>query len=118
MIDMNRSERRKHKIVEKDPVLCIKRSVFEEKLQESYKKGYEAGQINDSVNAVLTMLLGLPIKVLKDHYGWGMKKRLPEFADLVINEYNRFDESAESIEQMQAMIYEESGIKFAQKPSK
>lgn len=96
----------------KDPVLRIKRSVLEQKLQESYKKGYETAIKSEGVDAVFAMLLGLPLKVLKDKYGWGIKKRLPEFAEAVIQEYQRFDADTESIEQMQQFIFDETGIRF------
>lgn len=114
---MNRAERRRLKKVEKDPILTIKRSDFDKKMQESYQNGYkkateDAKKVKtDQVTAeVFTMLLGLPMKILKEDYGFGMKKRLPEFADKVISAYMDFDGS--SLEDLQNFIYETSGIKF------
>lgn len=111
---MNRSERRRNKTEQKDPVLCIKKSELTQKLQESYQKGYENAKnvMTDEITAeVFTMLLGLPMVVLKDQYGWGMKKRLPEFADKVIEEYMKFDK-VKDLEELQNFIYETSGMKF------
>jgi hypothetical protein len=111
---MNRSERRRNKTEQKDPVLCIKKSELEQKLQESYQKGYENAKkaVTDEVTAeVFTMLLGLPMVVLKDHYGWGFRKRLPRFADQVIEEYMKFDK-VKSLKELQDFIYESSGMKF------
>ena len=112
---MNRQERRKNKIKQKDPVFVLKRSELEQKLQESYKKGYETGRkvnTSDAVDAVFAMLLGLPCKVLKEKYGWGLKKRLPEFAEAVLAEYEQFEESPESVEELQEFIFEQTGMKF------
>lgn len=112
---MNRKERRKNKITQKDPVFVLKKSDLEQKLQESYQKGYDSGikfNNSDAVAQVLAMLLGLPCKVLKEKYGWGFQKRLPDFADAVLAEYEHFDESTESLKQLRDFIYENTGIKF------
>ena len=114
VIRMNRSERRRNKKSQKDAVLCIKKSELEQKLQESYQKGYENAKkaVTDEVTAeVFTMLLGLPMVVLKDQYGWGFRKRLPRFADQVIAEYMKFDK-VKSLKELQDFIYESSGMKF------
>lgn len=108
---MNRSERRKNKITEKDPVLCIKKSVFDQKMSEMYEKGRKVAT-SEVISKVFTLLLGLPCKVLYDHYGWRMQKRLPEFADRVLTLWEDFDESAKSYEEMQEWIFRETGIKF------
>ena len=108
---MNREQRRKNKIAEKDPVLCIKRSVFDQKLQEMYQKGRKTAS-SEVISKLFTLLLGLPCKVLYDQYGWRTKKRLPEFAQSVLDLWEQFDESAESYEQMQEWIFRETGIKF------
>ena len=112
---MNRSERRRNKKSQKDAVLCIKKSELEQKLQESYQKGYENAKkvVTDEVTAeVFTMLLGLPMTVLKDQYGWGFRKRLPRFADQVIAEYLKYDGKTSSLKELQDFIYESSGMKF------
>lgn len=108
---MNRSERRKNKITEKDPVLCIKKSVFDQKMSEMYEKGRKVAT-SEVISKVFTLLLGLPCKVLYDHYGWRTKKRLPEFAQAVLDLWEEFDESAKSYEEMQEWIFRETGIKF------
>ena len=38
-------------------------------------------------------LLGLPEKVLKEKYGWGTQKRLPDFADALLEAYEAFSNS-------------------------
>ena len=98
------------KKIQNDPILHIKRSEFIKKLSESYQNGYDSCK-NDAVGHVLAMLLGLPCKVLHDHYGWGIKKRLPEFGELVLEEYQNFDGT---IEEMQEYIFQTTGIKFVQ----
>lgn len=109
---MNRSERRKHKIVEKDPVFSIKKSELEQKLMISYQKGYENALKSDAVKFVLTMLLGIPCKIMKEKHGWGNRKRLPEFAEAILEEYEKLDLKTNSIEEMQEIIYEQTGICF------
>jgi hypothetical protein len=113
---VNREERRKNKIRKKEPVFVLKKSELEQKLQESYQKGYENGRkvnISDAVNSVFTMLLGIPCKVLKEKYGWGLKKRLPEFAEYVLAEYDAFEGSPETLEELQEFIYEQTGLMFS-----
>lgn len=109
---MNRSERRKNKKVEKDPVFYIKKSELEQKLMISYQKGYENALKSDAVSFVLTMLLGIPCKVMKEKHGWGNRKRLPRFAEDIMDEYEKLDLNTDSIEQMQEVIYEQTGIRF------
>jgi hypothetical protein len=107
--------RKKDKTVQKDPAYCIKKSVLEQKMQESYQKGLEDAKrmmTEDIVTDVFTMLLGLPMMVLHMDYGWGHRKRLPEFADKVIKEFNTLNLETSSLEDIRQWIYEQSGVKF------
>ena len=70
---MNRAERRKQKLHNSEPIITLKRSDLEKKLQEMYQKGYEDGLKQSQVDAsgkVFAMLLGLPCKVLKEHFNF------------------------------------------------
>ena len=111
---MNRKQRR---MSTKSAVFVPKYSNFDEKLQKMYEKGYQDGlkhNCSDAVGSVFAMMLGLPIKVLHDKYGWGIKKRLPEFAEAVIELNHQFEESADSVRDMQEYIYQTTGIKLVQ----
>ncbi len=46
----------------------------------------------EAVDTAMVLLLGIPIKVLCDKYRWGMKKRLPEFAEAFLEVYSDFSE--------------------------
>ena len=95
--------------------LYIKKSDLMKKLSEMYDQGYKDAQKRDKsdiISSVLIFLLGIPCKVLADKYGWGLKKRIPEFAEAVVDAYEQFDQNVESLEQMRDWIFETTGIKF------
>lgn len=66
----------------------------------------------EAVDEAIILLLSLPVKVLNDHFGFGTKKRLPQFAELLTDEYHRFTEGEMTLEDYQNFIYEKIGIKF------
>lgn len=82
-----------------------------------YQKGYDDGLKQSQVDAsgkVFAMLLGLPCKVLSEHFNFSFKTRLPKFADILLAEYQKFDETTGSIQELQELIYEQTGIIFNQ----
>lgn len=89
-----------------DPILHIKQSDLDKKLQEIYKKAQ-----NDIISELFALLLGLPVKVLHDRWGWS-KDDLTEFGEAVLDEYESFDSSDLSLEDLQNLIYDLTGIKF------
>lgn len=115
---MNRAERRRLQkqgiSVEKPAVFSMKKDIFEENLQEMYKKGYEKAQEKSNRDAVdeVLMMLALPLKVLQDKYGWGTKKRLPEFAEYLIEEFEYFGKTDMSLQDLCEYIFETTGFKF------
>lgn len=104
---MNRAERRRlekqGKTVRKEPVLSMRASDLERIKSEARE---------EAVDTAMVLLLGIPIKVLRDKYGWGMKKRLPEFAEALLEVYSDFSEGDMTLEEFRELIYEECGIKF------
>ena len=56
--------------------------------------------------------MSLPIRVLKEHYGWGNQKRLPDFAELLCDAYQDFADSGRDLEAEVDFIYQNTGIKF------
>ena len=108
---MNRAERRRlekqGKTVWKEPVLSMRASDLERIKSEARE---------EAVDTAMVLLLGIPIKVLRDKYGWGMKKRLPEFAEAFLEVYSDFSEGDMTLEEFRELIYEECGIKFQKEP--
>lgn len=84
---MKRAERRRlekqGKTVQKEAVLSMKASDLERIKNEARE---------EAVDTAMVLLLGIPVKVLHDKYGWGTKKRLPEFAEAVLDVYSDFSE--------------------------
>ena len=106
---MNRAERRRlmKKENKKEPVYNISQQNLNEIKQNERETATETAMI---------LLMSLPIKVLKEHYGWGNKKRLPKFAELLCDAYQDFDNSDRSLEDEVEFIYQQTGIKFLKNP--
>lgn len=104
---MNRAERRRAKKqglpVRKDPVLNIKQS-------DITKMKEDATEI--AIDTAMILLLALPVKVMHDKYGWRMKKRLPELAEALLDEYQSFCDGEMTLEEYKDFVYENCGIKF------
>lgn len=104
---MNRAERRRRAKqglpISKEPVYNMKQSDIKKIKDES---------TNTAVDTVMVMLLAIPIKVMHDKYGWRMRKRLPELAEAIIDEYQNFAYGEMSLEEYQELVYEWCGVKF------
>lgn len=103
---MNRSERRrlqkKGVQVPVEPVINIKASDVQQMKDEATKKAANTGFL---------LMLGLPILVLRDKWGFG-NVRLERFIDQVIEMYESFNEGYLTIEDIHQAIEEETGIKI------
>ena len=66
----------------------------------------------EAIDVAMTLLFGIPVKVLHDKYGWGMKKRLPEFAEAIIEVYQEFVDGELTLEELSELVYEQCGIRF------
>ena len=73
--------------------------------------------MKESVDVAFKLMLGLPVMVLHDKYGWGGKKRLPEFGDYVLELYDSFDKGYITLEEIEEVIRKETGISFVKKGS-
>lgn len=104
---MNRSQRRNAQRqglpVAKDPIITMKRSDIQRIKQEATDKATETAMI---------LMLAIPVKVMYDKYGWRMKKRLPELAEALTDEYERFSEGEMTLEEYQNLVFDYCGIKF------
>ena len=102
---MNRAERRRlEKQGKKDPTMTIKASELEATKQKERQK---------ALDAVLPLLLGLPVKVLKEKYGWGTQKRLSDFADTLLEAYEEFSKNKQSMEDLMKQVEQDCGIRFS-----
>lgn len=104
---MNRQQRRmakkQGKNIPKDPVYNLKQSDI---------KNMKESAVSKATDAAMVLLLALPIKVLHEEYGWGTKKRLPEFGEKLTDEYQKFADGEVSLEEYANLVYEYTGIKF------
>ena len=105
---MNRAERRRiqKKQNKKEPIYNISQDHINKIKADAYEK---------ATTTAMVLLLSLPIKVLKEHYGWGYK-RLPEFAEFLTDAYQDFCDSGRSLEEEVDYIYKMTGIKIEKNP--
>ena len=99
---MNRAERRRNKIKTHEAMISVKRS----DVAKIKKQATE-----EAMRIAMTLMLGLPIAVLREHYGWG-KKRLAEMGEHLIDMFEAFERNEMSLEDFKQLIYESCGISF------
>lgn len=101
---MNRQQRRALKRAEqkKEKTYLLKNDTLTTIKEESTKK---------AVNTAFTLMLGIPLMVLRDKYGFG-KKRLEDFINFAIDLYDSFDKEYVTLEDLHQTIYEETGVKI------
>ena len=104
---MNRKQRR---LAKKKGLQVAPEPVFNMKQSDIKKIKQEATE--QAVDTAMTLLLGIPIKVLKEKYGWGMKKRLPEFCQAMLDTYDEFSRGDLTLEEFAELMYQECGVKF------
>lgn len=106
---MNRAERRKRaKLglpVSNEPVYNVKHSDFVKQKEQAK---------SEAVDAAMVLLFAIPIKVMREEFGWGIKSRLPRLAEALTDEYQRFADGEMSLEEYSEYVYETVGIKFKQ----
>lgn len=105
---MNRAERRRQakltgSSVAKDPIISMKKSDIDRIKRKAADEATETAMI---------LLLSIPIKVMHEQFGWGMKKRLSRLSDALIDEYQAFSDGDMTLEEYQNMVYEYCGVKF------
>ena len=102
---MGRAEmRRKQKELKKKSSTY---NISEENLDKIRRKERE-----DAVNDAIVLMMSLPIKVLKKHYKWGNRKRLPDFGELMCDAYQEFVDGGRDLEAEIDFVYQMTGIKF------
>lgn len=66
------------------------------------------------INETMVMLLGLPLIVLRDSFGFG-RKRLTEFTDEVLKQVKCAENGRVTLKELQDIIYKETGFKIVDK---
>lgn len=102
---MNRQERRRLGIKEKDPMISIKQSDVQAMKEEATTKGCKLA---------FTLMLALPAMVIHDHYGELMKKggRVSRFVDLCMEQYKCYEEGYITLEELAKCLKDEAGVEI------
>ena len=113
---MNRTERRK--AGKKDKVATY--NFTQEQLDTIVRQKVKAEVENirkqardEAVDIAITLMLALPIKVIKDKY-WvkTAKRRLPKFIDNVLSLYGSWEKGVLTIEELREDLWNYGGIKL------
>lgn len=100
---MNRADRRKKGLKAKTYTLT------DEQITRMKKNA-----VNEAMSVAFTLMLGIPVMVLHDKYGWGGKKRLPDFMDYVLDLYDSFNKGYLTLDDIRQTIEEETGVVLSQ----
>ena len=71
----------------------------------------------EAIDKAFVLMLGLPMIVLHDQYGWG-KKRLSDFMDYVLDQYDSFNKDFITLDDLWNTIEKETGVKLIAKVRK
>lgn len=71
----------------------------------------------EAIDKAFVLMLGLPMIVLHDKYGWG-KKRLSNFMDYVLELYDSFEKDYVALDDLWDTIEKETGVKLIEKVKK
>lgn len=118
---MNRAERRRFAKAEtkKQAVYNLTQEQLDSAVREGVErelKGAMRQVTDDAIHTALVLFLTLPMGVLKEHY-WkkSYAKRLPKFADRVLEAYKQFEAGELDIEKLKEDLWEYGGIKFEER---
>ena len=101
---MNRAERRR--AGKKDKAVTY--NLTQEQINQIKQEARD-----EAVGIAVTLMLALPLEVLKDKY-WvkTAKRRLPKFLDNVLSLYDSWNKGVLTIEELRADLWEYGGIKL------
>lgn len=106
---MNRADRRKLQKqgvkVKPEPVINIKTSDVQNIKKEA---------TTEAIDKAFLLMLGLPMLVLHDNYGFG-KKRCERFIDQVLEMYDAFNKDYLTLDDIHKCLWEEAGVKIERK---
>lgn len=107
---MNRSERRRLK---RNQESC--NATYTLRNEDVTRIKQDAAQ--EAIDKAFVLMLGLPMIVLHDKYGWG-KKRLSDFMDYVLELYDSFEKDYVTLDDLWDTIEKETGVKLIEKVRK
>lgn len=106
---MNRSERRRLQKqgvqVKAEPVINVKSSDIQI---------IKEGATKNAADKAFLLMLGLPMMVLHDKYGFG-KVRCERFIDQVLELYDSFEKDLITLDDIHKCLWDEAGIKIESK---
>ncbi len=103
---MNRAERRrqqKESAKIKEPTYTLTKYQIQQLKQEAYDK---------AMQDVTILTLGIPIMVMREKYGWGSRKRLPDFAEALTDEFQKFAENNRTVREYRQRVFDLTGLRF------
>ena len=102
---MNRQERRRLRILKKDPMISIKQSDINRMKQEATEKGCKFA---------FNLMLAIPAMVIHDKFGQLMKKdgRVEKFVDLCMEEYKCYEEGYVTLQELAKCLKDEAGVEI------
>ena len=107
---MNRAERRRLKrSQESGNALYMLRNEDVSKIKQDVAQ--------EAIDKAFISMLGLPVMVLHDQYGWG-KKRLSDFMDHVLEQFDSFNKDFITFDDLWKTIEKETGVKLIEKVRK
>lgn len=104
---MNRAERRRLKRNQES-----RNATYTLRNEDVTRIKQDAAQ--EAVDKAFVLMLGLPMIVLRDKYGWG-KKRLSDFMNHVLEQYDSFNKNFISLDDLWNTIEKETGVKLIEK---
>ena len=94
---MNRSARRRNNNDKK----VVTYNLTEEQINQIKKEATDK-----ALETAFTLMLGIPLMVLRDKYGFG-KKRMNEYIDYALETYDSFNKGYFTLEDVEKMLREE-----------
>lgn len=107
---MNRAERRRLKRNQES-----RNATYTLRNEDVTRIKQDAAQ--EAIDKAFVLMLGLPMIVLHDKYGWG-KKRLSDFMDYVLELYDSFEKDYVTLDDLWDTIEKETGVKLIEKVRK
>lgn len=101
---MNRAERRRAGKKDKVATYTLTQDQIDQLKQEAR---------DEAVEIAVTLMLALPLEVLKDNY-WvkSAKRRLPKFLDKVLSLYDSWNKGTLTLEELREDLWNYGGIKL------
>ena len=104
---MNRAERRRLKRNQES-----RNATYTLRNEDVTRIKQDAAQ--EAIDKAFVLMLGLPMIVLHDKYGWS-KKRLSDFMDHVLEQYDSFSKNFITLDDLRNAIEKKTGVKLIEK---